>query len=144
VASSNETKHIGLCQWEADDPVLREDFNADNAILDEVIKELKAATERMEPVYGSYYGSGDYNTGEGQQTIQLGFRPSFVLVMPTNGYYIDGRYLDVGMIYRGCSTDAKLEATASGFRVTSALNYAPNDQSYQAMKKNPYRYVALR
>jgi len=32
--SSNHTPNYGLCQWEADDKVLRTDFNADNAKID--------------------------------------------------------------------------------------------------------------
>ena len=32
--STNYTSHYNLCQWEPSDPVLRTDFNADNAKLD--------------------------------------------------------------------------------------------------------------
>lgn len=34
MASTNHTPNLGLNQWEANDPVLREDFNADNAKID--------------------------------------------------------------------------------------------------------------
>lgn len=38
--ASNYTEHLGLCQWEATDQVLRTDFNEDNAKIDEVLGEL--------------------------------------------------------------------------------------------------------
>jgi len=37
MASTNKTANLGLNQWEAADPVEREDFNADNAKLDAAI-----------------------------------------------------------------------------------------------------------
>lgn len=38
--ASNYTKNYGLCQWEATDQVLREEFNQDNAKMDETLKTL--------------------------------------------------------------------------------------------------------
>jgi len=35
--ASNQTPHLKLCQWEADDEVLRADFNADNAKIDAAV-----------------------------------------------------------------------------------------------------------
>jgi len=35
--ASNQTQHLKLCQWEADDEVLRVDFNADNAKIDAAV-----------------------------------------------------------------------------------------------------------
>lgn len=37
MASSNQTTHLRLNQWSANDPVLRTDFNADNSRLDMAI-----------------------------------------------------------------------------------------------------------
>lgn len=37
MASTNKTPHLGLCQWEATDPFLREDMNGDFARIDEAI-----------------------------------------------------------------------------------------------------------
>ena len=36
--ASNYTENYGLCQWEATDPVLREEFNHDNEKLDAALK----------------------------------------------------------------------------------------------------------
>jgi len=50
--ASNQTKHLKLCQWEADDNVLRADFNADNAKIDAAVagveQELNTSVTAME------------------------------------------------------------------------------------------------
>ena len=38
--ASNYTEHYGLCQWEAADQVLREEFNEDNAKVDTALEAL--------------------------------------------------------------------------------------------------------
>lgn len=38
--ASNYTEHYGLCQWEATDQVLREEFNQDNAKVDTALEAL--------------------------------------------------------------------------------------------------------
>lgn len=38
--ASNYTEHYGLCQWEETDQVLREEFNQDNAKVDEALEAL--------------------------------------------------------------------------------------------------------
>lgn len=40
--ASNYTEHLGLCQWEARDQVLRTDFNEDNAKIDTILSESHA------------------------------------------------------------------------------------------------------
>ena len=64
--ASSYTEHFQLNQWAAEDPVLREDFNADNAKLDKVIPRI---------VTGTYTGDGTAD-----RTIYLGFRPKAVLL----------------------------------------------------------------
>ena len=39
--ASNYTENYGLCQWEATDQVLREEFNQDNAKVDEALSQLQ-------------------------------------------------------------------------------------------------------
>jgi len=49
--ASNHTQNYGLCQWEASDAVLREDFNADNAKIDAALKAVsdgKASSAALE------------------------------------------------------------------------------------------------
>lgn len=45
MASTNKTPHLGLCQWEATDPFLREDMNGDFARIDAEISRIWAAIE---------------------------------------------------------------------------------------------------
>jgi len=41
--ASNYTRNYNLCQWEADDKVLRTEFNEDNAKLDAALKSLSTS-----------------------------------------------------------------------------------------------------
>lgn len=41
--ASNHTENYGLCQWEATDQVLREEFNEDNAKVDAALGELQSS-----------------------------------------------------------------------------------------------------
>ena len=41
--ASNYTSNYNLCQWEADDKVLRTEFNADNAKIDAALAELQSS-----------------------------------------------------------------------------------------------------
>ena len=69
--STNHTPNYDLSQWEATDPVLRADFNADNAKLDAALAELQANQLRIHT--GHYIGSG-----EPEKTIELPFPPKFM------------------------------------------------------------------
>lgn len=78
--ASNYTEHFHLCQWAADDPVLREDFNTDNAKIEAAIhatnsKINEVATSRCRMVVGSYIGDG-----AATRTIDLGVWPKFIWV----------------------------------------------------------------
>ena len=69
--ASGQTEKYGLNQWEPDDQVLREEFNADNRKLEAAIG------TKLEAVAGSYAGNA---SSTGSQEIVLGFRPKFVMV----------------------------------------------------------------
>ena len=43
--STNHTPNYNLCQWEAEDKVLRTEFNADNAKIDAAIKAVDRRVE---------------------------------------------------------------------------------------------------
>ena len=64
-----KTTNYQLPQWEANDPVRREDFNAAMASIEEGIRSASY-------VVGSYTGNG-ITMANGGQTICLGFRPRF-------------------------------------------------------------------
>lgn len=141
--ASSYTEHFRLNQWAAEDPVLREDFNADNAKLDKAIPRI---------VTGTYTGDGTAD-----RTIYLGFRPKAVLLFPEDGttcfYYCPPNYFTCqgGLILRRIPSAVKkgplqhicAEITDTGFAVkifsdqSKAANIATNRNG------TVYHYLAL-
>ena len=140
MASTNKTANLHLNQWEATDPVMREDFNADNAKLDAAFAEL-AATSKCRS--GSYTGNGNVS-----QTISLGARPKAVFVLRNDGMLrSDDNDLWGGMAVTGsnCTLSTSLNVitlTNSGFTV-----YYNTSNSNNRVKTNSsnttYHYIAL-
>ena len=46
--STNYTENFDLCQWEPTDPVIRTDFNADNAKVEAALTALEEAKQRLD------------------------------------------------------------------------------------------------
>ena len=99
--SSSHTPNYQLSQWEAEDKVLRTDFNADNAKIDAAIKavdekaggkapaaELAALAAQVKALKATIprVAAGTY-TGSGQASryISVGFDPKAVLIMTPLG-----------------------------------------------------------
>lgn len=140
MASSNQTSRYQLCQWAEDDPVLREDFNADNLKTEAAIVSALHAVEYNKPVIGQYTGTYTGSNSKAQ-SISLGFQPRMVFVMNRGGG---------GETYAGYSSlavtnlDAEcLKLTASGFTVEGSLNYSPSTGGSTGAA-NPFRYFAYR
>jgi len=81
--ATNQTPYFGLNQWEADDPVLRQDFNADNQKLDAAL----SALGNCQILSGSYIGTGTAGA-DGPCRLEFGFKP-LVLFMNTSKDYTD-------------------------------------------------------
>lgn len=118
----NYTPNYQLNQWEATDQVKRADFNADNAKIDAAIL---AARKAPCCIHGTYVGNG------GTVTVDLGFRPSFLVIMPqeyANTAYAYNSVLLIGgpermarFIRSGGGTSSKYVTwLANGFQVTDA------------------------
>ena len=69
-----KTTNYNLNQWEESDRVTREDFNADNAAID------AALAEKPSLAFGMFFGDG-----KTPRDINLGYRPTAVLVTDRNG-----------------------------------------------------------
>jgi len=82
--SANVTPNLGLSQWEAADPVLREDFNRDNALLDAAC----AAIPKM--AVGAYTGSGTFGPDQAVTEITFDFSPRLVVVSPDSTLNLHG------------------------------------------------------
>ena len=72
--STNYTEHLGLTLWEANDPVLRTEFNANHTKLDAA---LKALSNAHGCVTGTYAGGALTD----RVVIDASFRPSLAIIM---------------------------------------------------------------
>ena len=96
--ASGQTTHYGLNQWQPEDAVLRTDFNADNAKTDTALNNLQQLIGTKEAalaaaIAGCYSPSNPYLTSgtyvgtcfdassKFPVTIELGFRPSMLVVL---------------------------------------------------------------
>ncbi|NLF35192.1 MAG: hypothetical protein GX585_04425 [Clostridiales bacterium] len=79
MASTAKTEHYALNQWEGTDPVLRDDFNADNQKLD------AALAQKCGAVVGFYVGSGSLENVD--HFIDLGFTPLAVILGPDEFFF---------------------------------------------------------
>ena len=73
--ATNYTTNYALCQWEPTDPVIRTDFNADNAKLDAALAVLSES--RNCQIYTTTYTG----TGSGGRTLTFPRKPILVFVM---------------------------------------------------------------
>ena len=68
------TQNYNLCQWEAEDRIMRSDFNADNQKIDAALAAgVKIAT-------GSYTGTGEYGASH-PNTLTLDFAPKLLVML---------------------------------------------------------------
>ena len=158
--ASNQTSNFQLSQWEANDEVLRADFNADNLKIETALTAMKAVTdvaftpENSPVAVGTYTGNGLWDEADHTtQEINLGFYPQAVVVWEQQTGVNSGFFPDcIGMAGRdtpliatdGTGSYALLELTESGFRVgryhRGSTEYYPtiNDLGRK------YGYIALK
>lgn len=74
-----KTSNYQLNQWEADDPIRRADFNADNAAIDAALGTLAAGMSNCRMAYGSYSGTYEYGA-DSPVTLGFDFKPLLVIV----------------------------------------------------------------
>jgi len=92
----NQTEQFQLNQWEKNDRIMMEDFNADNAKTEQVLADHSAtlaehaaalaACGNCRIVYGSYAGNGKYGS-DNQNSLSFDLPPIFVMVIPD--YYVN-------------------------------------------------------
>jgi len=85
--ASNQTTHLGLNQWAAEDQVLRTEFNADNRKIDEAM----ALLGNCRIAQGSYVGTGGAGADHPCQ-LSFDFTPMIVF-MNTNQHYPAAEHL---------------------------------------------------
>ena len=103
--STNYTEHLGLTLWEANDPVLRTEFNANHTKLDAALKALSTAHGC---VTGTYAGGANSE----RVIIDAGFRPSMAVILaPHTG---DTNSSDVVCLLAIGNATARLKRSTSG------------------------------
>lgn len=139
--ASGQTSNYGLNQWAAEDKVLREEFNQDNARLDATIPKIVA---------GTYIGDGTEN-----RTIDLGFTPKLVFVCNDTGtVYSSSTYFSNyhgGLAFPEHPVEGGgvvyLTIVENGFQVTYVVDapHGTNFSTYYStnVSNGGYRYVAI-
>lgn len=90
MASTNKTAYLGLSQWLATDRPKREDFVADNRIIDEKVKEhftntqLHLTADEKAKLISPVEHKLVAGTGEESIIYTFSFTPSFVIVSKTS------------------------------------------------------------
>lgn len=158
--ASNYTEHYRLCQWDAADQVLREEFNQDNTKVDAALSNLdekKAEQSAMQQlgqrleqlegmpqlVIGSYTGNNKES-----RLISLGFTPKAVLVFVSRGYsadpYTDYYYGGLALPEKPVTVQGKysqktvLSIEEQGFRVY----YDRSDTIFSNISETEFYYLA--
>lgn len=83
-----QTSKYGLNQWEEQDRILREDFNADNAKIEAALEAQAAAIANggnCKIVTGTYKGTGKYGSGN-KNTLSFDGSPFLVIVAGSRGF----------------------------------------------------------
>ena len=157
--ASNQTSNFQLSQWEANDEVLRADFNEDNLKIDTALTAVKAVTDVAFTPENSPIVIGIY-TGDGAATrvISLGFTPKAVYLCrydgathtrgTSNGYYgglaLPGHNVSVDIfgIQSWVAGKSVLGIVENGFQVSYVANSSLFCLTNE--KDSDYRYLALK
>ena len=158
----NYTTNYHLPQWVKSDRIMMDDFNAamsdidaglttavgtaDDARTDAAQAKQTATAAQQSVKTWKNYAVGSY-TGSGQgaeRTINVGFRPSFLIVAGMRGESVTSGYTssyDRYFVMTGGNTATEcIQLTANGFKMPAQRNYYPdlNDQG------RTYNYIAFR
>ena len=137
--STNHTPNFNLCQWEADDKVLRSDFNADNQKIDAAL----ASVPKL--IFGTYTGNGQY--GEDAPTsLTLPFTPKLLLI--SNRQIMVNRKGVVGWFYGyttgACDNDVNTEYVELTWNGNIVSWFSDVSADHQLNRANTvYHYCAI-
>ena len=143
-----KTENCNLPQWEAHDPVRREDFNGAMANIDAGItaarqaagtaqgaaEKAQAAVDTLPYLVGTYVGNG-----YGTRAITLGFKPSLVLISG-EGYSDSDYTVQHTVIATEDAPRLLIEFTETGFNLRQVGDYMP----YLNTSNLAYRYIAFK
>lgn len=125
MASTNKTANYSLNQWVGTDPVLMEDFNADNAKIDAALAALKADGLKM--AVGSYVGTGTSGSN-GPNSLSFDFVPQLLIIR--KAYHIPLNPTSVGVAMIRPMSSVAVEMYSGGDSSnTRKLNIAWGDKA---------------
>ena len=131
--ASSHTPKVGLSQWSPEDGVKREDFNADNAIIDGYLGRMGNATV----LFGSYTGyNNSYVHGDHPVEVNLGGKPDVVIstaygpINVNSSPNIDNQFHVLALD----SCTKYLVLTDTGFTASGVMSQ---------MTRSPYHYMAV-
>lgn len=151
----NYTEKYHLPQWEETDRVMRTDFNQmcvdmergldGNNTKIEQVREEAAAAKKTALTYRSYV-VGNYVGNGGTQSINVGFRPSFVIVsgQTASSYSTSIDLAGYFSITGGTNQPGRISFTDTGFTVYPATGNR-EDANYPMMNSlnHNYNYIAF-
>lgn len=127
----NHTENHGLPQWEKEDRIQMEDFNAAMATIDAALPKI---------LIGTYTGNGAT-----ERFVELPFTPKAVLVTNSNGQVADNSdplYYYGGLATTNCATPA-LSIGTNGFTVRYYINTSKSTFHMTNSNNVTYNYIAI-
>ena len=143
--ASGQTTHYDLNQWAAEDQVVREEFNGDNARIDAALNQLQSGS--LHTAVGSYVGTGQHGQSAPNH-LDFDFVPKVVIltinetaVLECGTVLIAGQTLSagIGSSYMGSSA-INLTVSWAG---TGLSWYADNTATQLNEAGTTYFYFAL-
>ena len=146
----NYTENYHLPQWVETDRVQMEDFNQMCADIDQGIKDAQdTADAAQETADGAYcpdnkpYTVGSYTGNGSGMTVELGFRPSFLIVSGSRTSYPTG--IDYFGAYDVLTGGTILTETVSFTDTGFTLHYRESNEYPQLIQSGrQYNYIAFR
>ena len=128
----NKTQNYNLNQWDPTDPIRREDFNADNAVID------AALDGKANFAFGSYTGTGTYGAS-GPTKITFPFVPKLAIIVGATygGYrtiYLNGC---TSLMTRPTNTNVFVDCSLSG----CTLSLTNDDSAENQLNIVNYTYI---
>lgn len=124
--ASGQTQNYQLNQWAAEDRVIREEFNGDNAKIETALSQLKSSV--LQTAVGSYVGDG-LSGSENPNHLEFDFAPKLVVLV------IDGKsVLKTGtVLIAGQSSSAGIGTSySSGSCLNLTVTWAGNGVTWYA------------
>ena len=152
--ASNQTSNFQLSQWDANDEVLRADFNGDNLKIDAALTAVKEVTDVAFTPENSPVAIGWYQGNDAvKRKIELGFTPKAVIVcrLGYQMYFENGSRNGVGggLALEGHPIDVEhsgwqpVEIVTNGFKVSTVISDS-DDYAVANNYGDTYHFIAFK